>query len=433
MFGLNRKFRMNDIEIKHFGVDLQRFPKPDGVTYREYHTMFPNVPTGILKCYFPNLKPHDISNFMKSLPNKDKARFKNRGTLTGLSTNQAPHIIKDNLRNKMKVYLRDELNITEQDVDQGLTSEQAHTLARKKMSTNYKQDKKCVAFISARYLDKEVDKKRITKGQTLFYTFLKTFWPGKNTLKRAHLHPIMFQQSKAKSVEMEDLLQALKMYYRYHHPAMQRAERLYTNQKNTSTEQMTEKLWEYWCVQISSKSNNFFTAKALADWGFTNNMFKHVVSSYLEKLHQGSSTDRVLREGLLNRHTESGGRLLYTSVVHELLSFQVGQQYVDSAPSWNAKLFKKQNPQLQHRCVGCGDTRAIEWHHIAERAKYPSRTYDSSNVIPICAHVHSMITRKSFQNEEYNIARNCFIDSGDQAEIIKWVKNAHIIPNTNEE
>ena len=40
---------------------MDEYPEPTSeMTYRDYLALFPCVPTGVLKKYFPDMKPHDI-------------------------------------------------------------------------------------------------------------------------------------------------------------------------------------------------------------------------------------------------------------------------------------------------------------------------------------------------------------------------------------
>ena len=123
-------------------------------------------------------------------------------------------------------------------------------------------------------------------------------------------------------------------------------------------------------------------------------------------------------------------QLQYSNILHELLELQECNTDIEIEPiePWSASKFISMYPNFSRKCIGCGDTRSVDLHHLNERSTNPESTYDENNVIPICSHVHNMITRKSYKYDEYLEAKDKFNQKNDKSTMIEWIKLAHEIP-----
>tara|TARA_B100000925_G_C21974980_1_gene459667 strand:- start:256 stop:1545 length:1290 start_codon:yes stop_codon:yes gene_type:complete len=419
-------------------------PPPTGMTYHDYLAAFPDIPTAILKKHFPKLKRHDISNFIKDHPYKDE--FQNRGGPNGL-TILDENKTKDNIVNYLEDFCKKEFNITRENFEQGLDSKKVKEIIKFVISKS--ENKEELGWMSERYLSKEVNKIRKEKGHTLFYTYLCEFYPGKELLDLSHFHPYFFNQTVATKCNMDDLLEALKIYYENHHNTMLQIKELFKNTKpdpDFTEEDRINDCWQYfkrsWRRGGSKINKSFINMReedGLIDFGLGANIFKFAVEKYLKKLYDGNEEDKKIERYLRKTYTSvlKNGNQKFNSThcVHDLLEKKQCNLSFETEPqeAWNRHKFLAKYPNFSLKCVGCGETRysCIDLHHIIERCEHPERTYDEDNVIAVCAHIHRMISNRSYKHQEYLNAVDIFNKTKDRSKLDEWISEAHKIPGSD--
>lgn len=415
------------------------YPKPNNeMNFRDYLALFPSVPTGKLKEYFPDVKPHDISNFIKNNPHSEE--YKNRGSVNGLTKTNIDLTAK-NIKNHLRNFFKEELNISDKDFENGLNSEQVKKISQFRLSTNYSSSKK-LGWISERYLSDEDNNLRKEKGYTLFYMYLKKFYPGEQLLNLSKFHAYYFYNTRAIKTNMNELLEAVKIYY-VNHSSKFKCIRQFLEIKYMkdpeSLSKINQDLWNYyrrsWRLGGSVKQEKWINTSEITSFGLNANMIKQSVEKYLNDLALGNDIDKSKRVYLLKNYKSQTRckkvKLQYSNILHELLEIQecnidIGTKHFEP---WSTSKFLTIYPQFSRQCIGCGDIRSVDLHHINERSTNPESTYDENNVIPICSHVHNMITRKTYEYDKYLEAKETFNQKNDKSMMIEWVKLAHEVPS----
>ena len=414
-------------------------PPPTGMTFQDYFSTFPDAPTSILKQYFPDFKPHDISNFIKDHPYSNE--FKGRGGPNGLTILDEDKT-RDNIVNYLEDFCKEEFNVTRENFEQGLDSKKVKEISKFVISKSKNRER--LGWMCHRYLSKEVNKIRKEKGHTLFYTYLCTFYPGKELLDLSHFHPYFFYQTNSSKCNIDDLLEALIIYYEnHHHTMLQQKELLKMSNPDFTTDELWQVFKRSWRRGGGTKNKSFMNIKkndGLNDFGLGGNIFKSALDKYLEKLYNGNEEDKKIERYLRKTYTsviKNGKKQLrHTHCVHDLLEKKQCNLSFETEPLevWSRNKFLGKYPNFSLKCVGCGETRpsCIDLHHIIERHEHPERTYDEDNVIAVCAHVHRMITNKSYKHEEYLEAVNIFNKTKDRSKLDEWISKAHVVPNNTE-
>ena len=310
-----------------------------------------------------------------------------------------------------------------------------------RLSTNYSSSRK-LGWISERYLSDEDNNLRKEKGYTLFYMYLKKFYPGEQLLNLSKFHAYYFYNTRANKINIIELLEALKIYYNNHSSKFKSIRKFleikYLMKDPESLSKINADLWNYfrrsWRLGGSIKQEKWINTSEMTSFGLNANMIKQSVEKYLNDLALGNDIDKSKRVYLLKKYKSQTRskkvQLQYSNILHELLELQECNTDIEIEPiePWSASKFISMHPNFSRKCIGCGDTRSVDLHHINERSTNPESTYDENNVIPICSHVHNMITRKSYKYDEYLEAKDKFNQKNDKSTMIEWIKLAHEIP-----
>jgi len=413
---------LSDDRIHQLGLDTSE-PPVAGMLWQEYFTLYPTTPTSLLKHYFPQMKDYDISNFLKGVPPSTIHKFRNRGNGgSGLSMQQSPHDIRATMAKKMQVWMEKELEITQHDFEQGLSSDNALKIVSYVVKEKGGDGP---AWLTGRYLD-TLTSKRKTSGHTCWCVALHEVWPGKEILGDAGIHPYMFKQQAVKKIDPEEFFEALKIYYMNHHPAMQRA-RVVKARKHAGPD-LDNELWCYWrdSWRRFQGKGAFTNVKILREWGFDARSFKHVALSELDRMKNKD------QKGDLEKRWVDGKGVRYFGVILNLLEIRLfrGTYLATAINHWSAREYYRLYPDVPKGCICCGCKLGIELHHIAERRNYPGRQFEENNVIVLCASVHRMIPDArtgsgNFQPDRYIAAREHFIKTGEKQGVIDWSQAAH--------
>lgn len=403
------------------------YPDPsefEDITYKDYLALYPTVPTKVLKTFFPDMKRHDLSNFIKDNPHSDE--YKGRGGPNGLTVKDKKNT-DININRLLKEFLESKFGVSEKDFEDGLSRDKIQKIIKHSVA---KKSKKELSWISSRYLTKEQNNERKEKGHTLWYTYLATFYPGRTLLNKSNIHPYYFSQNQSQKILIDELLNALEIYYKHHHLKMSNIRQLLEKQSSRSKDDVDGKMWNYFRRSWRHR-DTLIDTKDLSIFGLNQHMIKCAMERYLDNLSRGSDEEKSQRACFIKKYNNSKGELFSISLLHELLEIQKCKlkNTYQVLETWSRKKFLDNNPDYSQCCIGCGDNRIVDLHHIQERATHPELTFTKTNIIPICSHVHNMITRKNYKYKQYLDAKTYFIESKDISKIIEWVKEAHKIPD----
>ena len=202
------------------------------------------------------------------------------------------------------------------------------------------------------------------------------FFPGREVLRNNAVYPYMFQQTHAKALESTD--------------AESMIEHIYLNflsgadEANPSARIRSAKERMY----MRYREAGFVTGAELSIFGVPANFYskKGTLSSILEALHR-----------------KYGEELGYLE---------------ESDSTWSSSRFRKQSADRDlDSCEYCGLS-PVDLHHLLPRKDYPHLTYDSENVVPLCANVHQRITRRKWtvgEEQTYNKSLNEWLRASGNA------------------
>ena len=315
-------------------------------TWKDFYIAHPWVTPAILRQKYPDIKKHDIDNFIrkpnvKEVLNKDKWR---------LGVEQSKPNIFEILKKAWEYYIINELGFSLHD----------EKLPSKLFALT--SPKPPWAFLSeSKYLSKlDGYKKWTEKGFTRISFAICNIFPGKEYCHDSGIIPSLFFQTATTNSELQDIVGMVEHIY----------------------------LKFYKGINSSSSSEEIENAKRIF-------IARHDESSFFKQ-------DFLLSHGLSVLHFQIAPQKAIIQQLARKFRLDVGLNDSVNTQNWSAEKFKRENPDENFSVCKYCNRSPVDLHHFLKRSQRPDLVYHPENVVPICTLVHSCISRKRLSEDINN-------------------------------